>query len=624
MVGVAAGSGNRAGRSLVGRRLGRYEVLAKLASGGMAAVYVARAKGVAGFERLVAIKILHPNLAHEQEFVSMFLDEAKLAARIRHPNVVPMLDISDTVDAGYFVVMEYIEGDHLGQLLAGANKLNHRLPQPSVMRIVVDALSGLGAAHKLSDDSGKPLNLVHRDVSPHNIMVGLDGISRLTDFGVAKAEDRLTHTRDGRIKGKLSYMAPEQASVARTDPRSDLFSIGIILWESLTGTRLFRSETTAGTLNKLVSEPIPMPSSTDPTLSAFDPVLKKALSRNPEARFQSADDFVEALEKLAPQVGGMASLRDVGKVVEKFASKRISADKKRIKDAIQTLGSAQYAPASRQAGAYDVVSESSSGFGTGSSVSSVSRSAVSGHNSALSKRSGVPLRQTSPSAVVRSVPLRPPLPPPRRPSTARSDEKAEISGAYMEQSEPSAMSASQLGPHPVWQGRLLAVLAVCCVVLAGVVVWAMLREPEPGGVRVIRMETESVPATPVHKPAPPGPRKPSEPPKPAVSEQEGQEQAASGSTEETATEPPETPFTPKPIKSLKRPRKWSKGGKGSQQSKRVEKSESDRPAATASKGNQPVPLKRAGVAKPSAGKGKRKRRSKPKPLDKLDLDNPYR
>jgi len=347
MGGVAAKTGNRAGRSLVGRRLGRYEILAKIASGGMAAVYVARAQGVAGFERLVAIKILHSNLAHEEEFVRMFLDEARLAARIRHPNVVPTLDISDTIDAGYFLVMEYIEGDHLGQLLAGATKLKERLPQPAVMRIMVDALSGLGAAHRLAGEDGKPLNLVHRDVSPHNIMVGLDGISRLTDFGVAKAEDRLTHTRDGQIKGKLSYMAPEQASVGRTDPRSDLFSIGIILWEALTGVRLFRSETTAGTLNKLVSEPIPMPSSVDSALEVFDPLLQKALSRDPEVRFQSSDDFSDAVEKMAKQVGGLASLREVGKVVEKFAAERITADKQRIKEAIQTFGSAEYAVATR-------------------------------------------------------------------------------------------------------------------------------------------------------------------------------------------------------------------------------------------------------------------------------------
>src|SRR5699024_3393529 len=145
--------------------------------GGMAAVYIARAQGVAGFERLVAIKVLHPHLAYEEEFISMFLDEARLAARIRHPNVVATLDISDTEGDGYFLVMDYIEGDHLGALLGRSAKRGQRLPSGVVLRVVIDALSGLGAAHRLLDENGDSLNLVHRDVSPHNVMVGNDGIA---------------------------------------------------------------------------------------------------------------------------------------------------------------------------------------------------------------------------------------------------------------------------------------------------------------------------------------------------------------------------------------------------------------------------------------------------------------
>src|SRR5512139_1595446 len=148
-------------RTMAGRQLGRYEILCQLATGGMASVYIARAQGVAGFERLVAVKVLHPHLAHEEEFISMFLDEARLAARIRHPNVVPTLDISDTQGDGYFLVMEYIEGDHLGAILREAARAGRRLPAPVVCRIVIDALNGLGAAHQLIDEHGQPLNLVH-------------------------------------------------------------------------------------------------------------------------------------------------------------------------------------------------------------------------------------------------------------------------------------------------------------------------------------------------------------------------------------------------------------------------------------------------------------------------------
>ncbi|MET0388895.1 MAG: protein kinase [Polyangiales bacterium] len=323
--------------SLAGRKLGRYEVLARLASGGMAGVYVARAIGVAGFERLFAIKVLHPHLAHEEEFISMFLDEARLAARIRHPNVVPTLDISDTPDAGFYLVMEYIEGDHLGALLQKAWKLGKRLPFPVTLRIVVDALEGLAAAHNLTDESGRHLQLVHRDISPHNIMVSSDGIARITDFGVAKAEVRLSTTREGQFKGKLAYMAPEHASNGDADQRSDLFSMAIILWESLAGRRLFRAENHAATLNKICLEPIPLLSSVDPGLAAFDPLLIKALARDPNDRFQSAEEFAEAVEEAAPTLGGLAKAREVAQLVRDYASEKLTRDAELIRSAIAQL-----------------------------------------------------------------------------------------------------------------------------------------------------------------------------------------------------------------------------------------------------------------------------------------------
>jgi serine/threonine-protein kinase len=305
----------------------------------MATVYVARVQAVAGFERLVAIKVLHSNLAHEDEFISMFLDEARLAASIRHPNVVPTIDVCDAKEAGcgYFIVMEYIEGDHLGALMSSAHKEQERLPLPVVLRMLADALGGLGAAHALRDDAGRTLNLVHRDVSPHNIMVGRDGVVRLTDFGVAKAEDRLTHTRDGQVKGKLAYMAPEQAVSGATDARSDLFSVGVILWECVTGQRLFRADTTAGTLNKLLREPIPAPSSVDPALAPLDPLLAKALAREPNARFQTADELARAIEEVAPAVGGLASLRGVARTVKHHAAAKLKREKKLVDDALRAL-----------------------------------------------------------------------------------------------------------------------------------------------------------------------------------------------------------------------------------------------------------------------------------------------
>ena len=246
------------GPNLVGRQLGRYEIVSFIASGGMASVYAARALGMAGFERLVALKVLHPHLAHEHEFITMFLDEARLAARIRHPNVVATLDISSTEAEGFYLVMEYVEGDHLGRLLGGAARMGGgRLPVPVVLRIVADALQGLGAAHELVDADGRLLQLVHRDVSPHNLLVGLDGVARLTDFGVARAEVRLAATRDGQFKGKLGYMSPEQIAAGACDRRSDLFAMGVVLWEALAGRRLFRADDTVGMLRAVLQQPIP-------------------------------------------------------------------------------------------------------------------------------------------------------------------------------------------------------------------------------------------------------------------------------------------------------------------------------------------------------------------------------
>ena len=324
--------------SLAGRRLGRYEVLARLATGGMAAVYIARALGLAGFERLFAIKVLHPHLAHEEEFVSMFLDEARLAARIHHPNVVATIDISDVQDAGYYLVMDYIEGHHLGALMREASKTNmHRLPTDAALRVIVDALGGLGAAHDLTDDNGRPINLIHRDISPQNIMVGVDGIARLTDFGVAKAETRLSSTREGQFKGKLAYMSPEHASEGYTDQRSDLFAMATILWECLTGKRLFRAENHAATLNKVCLEPIPLPSSVLTELAPFDDILEKGLARNPDERFQSAADFVEAIEERANDIGGIGAKRTVSAVVKELAVEKLDYDRELIRKGMEAV-----------------------------------------------------------------------------------------------------------------------------------------------------------------------------------------------------------------------------------------------------------------------------------------------
>jgi serine/threonine protein kinase len=483
--------------SLVGRKLGRYEVLARLAAGGMAEVHVARAHGVAGFERLVAIKILHANLAHEEQFIEMFLDEARLAARIRHPNVVATLDISGTEETGYFLVMEYIEGEHIGHILSTAVKLNERIPVPVTLRIIMDALSGLGAAHGLTDENGTVLNLVHRDVSPHNILVGVDGVARLTDFGVAKAEVRLSHTREGQIKGKLAYMAPEQASANQTDARSDLFSIGIIFWETLTGSRLFRADTTAAVLNKLLSEEIPTPSSVDETLKPFDEVALKALDRDPDKRFQNADEFIDALEAVAAKSGvGVARRRDVGKIVEKYAAEKLNRDKERVREAIRAIGQSPI-DAPRSGSFREEITGSSSHSPDGTfpnaryipSISAVSKIGTNFVSKQTDPNINQVLRQNGLQAELVRL---------------GEAEEQELSGADLEPAEMSrsmlsavdAMSASHRGM------RLLVWFAAACLVVALIATGSLICQRQQQPSVWIRGVAPTAPAKTAQKPAP--------------------------------------------------------------------------------------------------------------------------
>ena len=217
---------------------GRYELLGSIASGGMASVHLARVTGEAGFERFVAVKRMLPTLESDDAFVAMFLDEARLAAQIRHPNVVGVLDL-DRHEAEPFLVMEFVDGPSLNAVLKGLRSRNEALPLEIALRVTLDVLAGLHAAHELHDAAGHPLGLVHRDVSPANVLVGRDGVARLTDFGVARAEARLARTEVGELKGKIPYMAPEQLRGAVADRRADVYAVGCVLWELLTLRRAF-------------------------------------------------------------------------------------------------------------------------------------------------------------------------------------------------------------------------------------------------------------------------------------------------------------------------------------------------------------------------------------------------
>jgi serine/threonine-protein kinase len=308
------------------QQVGRYEILAEIASGGMATVFLGRLATTPGFERQVAIKKLHPHLERQQDFVEMFLDEARIVARIHHPNVVQTLEFGAD-PGGHFLVMDYVEGPTLAKMLAKAASSGARIPPAIAVRIALDALAGLHAAHELRDDQGRLMDVVHRDVSPQNILISIDGIARITDFGVARATERFAVTRTGQLKGKLSYMAPEQARGEPTDRRADVFAMGVILWECLTGRRLFRgkTDTEAETLTKVLYGDITRVSAVHPDIHPLlDSICARSLERPLGARFQSCADFIEAIEQAGRAGVEIATPREVARYVEQIYGEEIA------------------------------------------------------------------------------------------------------------------------------------------------------------------------------------------------------------------------------------------------------------------------------------------------------------
>jgi serine/threonine-protein kinase len=283
-----------------GQRLGNYELLLEIASGGTATVGIAVYRGAAGFERLVVIKRVHRQLTRDPEFTAMLTDEARLTSAIRHPNVVPVIDVL-RVDDEVILVMEYVDSVTLSQLGKEAGLVKRRLPKAVVSRILVDTLVGLHEAHEAVDIRRQPLGIVHRDVSPQNVIVGDDGVARVIDFGIAKAKSRLARTAAGIIKGKCAYMAPEQVDGQAVDRRCDVFAAGTVLWEALTGARLFRGEDEFDEMRRVMQAPIPPPSSVAAELGPdVDALLSHALARPVGDRFQTALAFARALEHAIP------------------------------------------------------------------------------------------------------------------------------------------------------------------------------------------------------------------------------------------------------------------------------------------------------------------------------------
>ena len=300
------------------RRVGRYAVYGEISSGGMGSVNYGRLIGPVGFARTVAIKRLHPQFAKDPEFVAMFIDEARLAARIRHPNVVQTTDVV-ALEEEVFLVMDFVQGEALSKLARVAREREQPIPVEVVSAIIVGMLHGLHAAHEATNERGESLQIVHRDVSPQNVLVGVDGVARVLDFGVAKAAGRAISTRDGQIKGKIAYMSPEQLRAQKLDRRSDIFAAGVVLWEALTGERLFAAESEGAVVANVLDLPITPPSERQKLPKALDSLVLKALERNRVMRFETAEAMALELEAIVP----MASTSRVARFVRDLAGDTI-------------------------------------------------------------------------------------------------------------------------------------------------------------------------------------------------------------------------------------------------------------------------------------------------------------
>jgi serine/threonine-protein kinase len=297
----------------VGRAIGRYLLYMEIASGGMATVHLGRLVGPAGFARTVAVKCLHPAYTRDPSFVSMLLDEARLASRISHPNVVSVLDVVE-VDGTVYLVMDYVHGESLGRLMRASP--GQPLPVPIVVGVVVGMLLGLHAAHEATTESSTPLGIVHRDVSPQNVLVGADGVARVLDFGIAKAASRLQTTNEGQLKGKLRYMSPEQVRAEPVDRRSDIFAAAVVLWEALTGRRLFDGPEPAAVVRQIVDVQPEAPSRFAVHLPpSLDGIVLRGLAKRRDDRFSTARDMAAELQAaISP-----ANALEIGEWVERIS-----------------------------------------------------------------------------------------------------------------------------------------------------------------------------------------------------------------------------------------------------------------------------------------------------------------
>lgn len=311
---------------------GKYLLLERINVGGMAEVFKAKAFGIEGFERVIAIKRILPNMAEDEEFINMFIDEARIAVQLSHANIVPIFELGK-LDSQYYIAMEYVAGKDLRQTLDRFRKREALMPQAASAYITAKICEGLDYAHRKTDATGRPLNVIHRDVSPQNILLGYDGSVKITDFGIVKAEDRASKTQAGVLKGKFGYMSPEQVRGLEIDQRSDIFAVGILLYEMATGKRLFIGESDFATLEKVRAAEVTPPREHNPEISEeFERVMLKALARERDERYRSAAELAEDLQQFLIADNTVYSGKRLQALMQEEYSQEQEAERQRMED----------------------------------------------------------------------------------------------------------------------------------------------------------------------------------------------------------------------------------------------------------------------------------------------------
>src|ERR1700730_13039643 len=308
--------------------IGKYKLVRLIASGGMAEVYLARQAGAAGFEKLVCLKRILPHLARDKQFVEMFLNEARLAARLDHPNIVSIFDLGEA-NGNYFIAMEFIARPSPRAAAKRALERGERLPIPEIVKIVSMAAAGLHYAHELTDASGKPLGLVHRDISPDNVLVHRNGAAKVVDFGIAKAASSSSSTRTGTLKGKIAYMPPEQLRGDPLDRRTDVFALGVVLYEMLAGRRPWAGDSEVSLIGRIMTEDPPPLSTLRPDAPAgLVAVLDRALAKDRAARYASCHDLQADLEALLVSLGQTITQARISDFAKSYADPIAAPDEK--------------------------------------------------------------------------------------------------------------------------------------------------------------------------------------------------------------------------------------------------------------------------------------------------------